>query len=68
MPRRKNGPPRDPSKIKLRPGYTLRKCMSCTQPFASEWIGNRLCDPCKHSPRAAADAISFTGRHVAAHR
>lgn len=28
-------------------GRARRRCISCRQPFDSEWIGNRMCKSCK---------------------
>lgn len=36
---------RFPSKQK--PKGKWRKCMCCGSGFSSEWIGNRICSPCK---------------------
>ena len=27
----------------------VRNCLSCLQPFTSEWAGERICPKCKHS-------------------
>lgn len=34
---------------KQKPEGKWRKCMCCGQGFSSEWIGNRICSPCKDS-------------------
>lgn len=26
---------------------TKRKCLKCKKEFNSEWVGNRICPPCK---------------------
>lgn len=39
------------SKIRIKKGFTERKCMCCGSPFASEGKFNRLCNVCKSSPR-----------------
>ena len=31
-----------------------RKCLTCSEMFASEWIGNRICSRCSHSPEVYA--------------
>tara|TARA_Y100001951_G_C11151139_1_gene189267 strand:- start:50 stop:253 length:204 start_codon:yes stop_codon:yes gene_type:complete len=34
-------------KVKPKLDKKKRKCMMCEKDFMSEWIGNRICDPCK---------------------
>jgi Zn finger protein HypA/HybF involved in hydrogenase expression len=62
MPRR--GGVRLTGKIRIPKGYTERKCMCCAKPFASEWIGHRLCGPCKNSSRAAVDDFGVTTTRI----
>lgn len=33
----------------------IRTCMTCFQPFMSEWIGNRMCQPCKNRAEEYGD-------------
>ena len=28
-----------------------RKCLSCQEDFASEWVGNRICNRCKNTSK-----------------
>ena len=58
MPRRRGA--RVTKKLRIPEGFTERKCMCCAKPFASEWIGNRLCEVCKRSPRATVDDFGLT--------
>ena len=34
-------------KVKHKLDRKKRKCMMCEKYFMSEWIGNRICEPCK---------------------
>lgn len=33
----------------------IRTCMTCFTPFMSEWIGNRMCQPCKNRAEEYGD-------------
>ncbi|WP_313194841.1 hypothetical protein [Shinella zoogloeoides] len=33
----------------------IRPCITCKEPFMSEWIGNRMCQPCKNRTEEYGD-------------
>jgi Zn finger protein HypA/HybF involved in hydrogenase expression len=42
-----------------------RDCLSCRQPFQSEWLGNRICASCKGTEAySAAPSSVCTGRRA----
>jgi hypothetical protein len=43
----------DPDKARRQAARKTRKCLSCSNAFASEWAGNRICGRCK-------DTVSYS--------
>lgn len=36
-------------KVVLEEASKVRRCLSCTETFSSEWAGDRICKDCKRS-------------------
>jgi hypothetical protein len=45
------------SKYQVNPERKLRKCLCCEKKFMSEWIGNRMCEPCKQGSRTQIETF-----------
>ena len=40
-------------------GLTERKCLNCGEMFASSWVGNRICGPCRGSHKFETSGSVF---------
>lgn len=47
LPARRAPASKDHRSHMRRPGSEQRRCLCCGRTFFSEWIGNRICPPCK---------------------